>query len=172
MSFRMNQEHFTGTIYVMNDASNIYIAIAINDSSLSGRLLQIFFDDNSTGTLVVGDDALIYSTNFAPTFDSYFSVATPTELGINFDVNAGGTNDGSAVATSNGSLNTFEFSHPLCSADRAHDFCLHRGGIVAFDIYYAIPGNGKPGRQGVGYWPEVLSNNLIDSSTYARLAIA
>jgi len=51
----------SGTMYVMNDKTNLYIALSIKDKSDSIRSKMIFFDNNHTGQIQIGDSVWDFS---------------------------------------------------------------------------------------------------------------
>jgi len=156
---------YTGTFYVMNDASNLYIGIEIADDDLNtgatDDALGLYFDNNNDGTWQDGEDsiALYASIGFKDRFLNGFPVKT-------YDTDAGGTNDGSGALTASGGKNYFEMSHPLKSADSAHDFQLNLGDTVRFDFGYR---DGGVGPATAGYWPV---DESTDASGWGRIKIA
>ena len=69
-----------GSIRVMNDENNLYIALTIQDnSSLYSNILQLRFDDNHDGLLAPGEDVFYYDPLSPTNFDS-FVIADPLEL--------------------------------------------------------------------------------------------
>jgi hypothetical protein len=133
---------YTGTFLVMNDATNLYLAVTIADSTLETGVGQVdrvefSFDNDNDGSGPVteaGDDQLYsYGDHLA---DRFWDVSFAD------DISAGGTNDGSSLATHETGFNTFELSHPLDDADNAHDFSLHFGDTVGFQMNYYHGGTG------------------------------
>ncbi|MGH9878789.1 MAG: hypothetical protein ACRD5H_14245, partial [Nitrososphaerales archaeon] len=132
--------YIDATIYVMNDHRNLYIALKTTDTSLTGRGVTISFDDNHNGLREPGEDVL---SIWEGIYGSDWSVLSPVkedEYGAAPDhPDDGGIQDGSAAMTSDGVFNFFEFSHPLCSLDIKHDFCLSEGDTVGFFLRYIRP---------------------------------
>lgn len=124
----------SGTLYIMNDDLNLYIAVIINgdDDFGSDDGFRIYFDNDNGGetSLEDGDDYIAISgaSTFADAFYSTFygSIVADDSPAI------GGTNDGQAAGSRQGSSNHFEASHPLDSGDAGHDFSLSAGQIVGF----------------------------------------
>jgi len=129
-----------GTIYVMNDDKNLYIAVKVADNSLTGRNLELDFDNDHRGIRATGDDIKTLDQNSF--YDFYVSAVPPDSYAIASDETAGGTVDGTGKATSDGTFNYFEFSLPLCSSDISHDFCVSAGGTLGFNLFYGynLPG--------------------------------
>lgn len=133
---------FTATLYVMNSGSTLYMGITIDDDEFStyaeflpqGDGLRIDFDNDHSGSLfALKDDVLIVSAG-APQFgDDYINIDQAQSAMP--DASGGGTLDGSGAATRVGSLNHFEWRHPLCSGDSL-DFCIHPNSTVGFRLEY------------------------------------
>ncbi len=130
-----------GTIYVMNDNRNLYIALKMEDGEVEEHHVTIYFDDDHDGVRELGEDMLNtfrsekYGTDWHlvyPLTENNFGAAPDHALN-------GGTSDGSAAWTSDGTFAYWEFSHPLCSSDD-QDFCLSEGDTVGFQIKYVILG--------------------------------
>ncbi len=123
---------YSGTLYVMNDEENLYIAAKISDADLTqGDILVILFDNDNNGIgWENGEDQLqlVGSDDFG---DDYFQ-----DLFLNDDVLDGGTKDGDAKASSDGSFNYYEFKHPIDSADDSHDISLSEGSTVGITFQY------------------------------------
>jgi len=130
-----------GTIYVMNDAKNLYIAIRIADTQLEGRDLNISIDNNHDGTYDVGETDFTWYIGMT-SFDRYVTNSSPYSLGAQPEINVGATVDGSAAATNSGGYNTYEFSHELCSGDLTYDMCVSPGETIGFNLIYQFFGDG------------------------------
>lgn len=151
-----------GTIYEMNDNQNLYIGLKIVDSTLDGRAVFIYFDNNHTGTIGVGDDLITYQLG-GTNMDGFISHIVGG-AGYSDDTDAGGTTDGQTKAVNYGGYNYFAFSHPLCSGDRL-DFCLSVGQTVGFDVGYGGPYGG-------GEWPQnLIGTDGLDASGYGDIVI-
>jgi len=126
-----------GTLYVMHDNTYLYVAGVMSDPIAGLNSFQLIFDNNHNGLLDLGDNALV--TNLGPgLFDDYYN----GQCCWLFDAFDGGANDGMGIGMHAGGQATFEIRYPLCSADTLHDFCLHPGSTVGFNIVYQ-PGNGS-----------------------------
>ncbi|MDH5770841.1 MAG: hypothetical protein OEZ25_06110 [Candidatus Bathyarchaeota archaeon] len=132
---------YSGTMYVMNDASNLYILVVIQDdeNEVSDEL-HIFFDsiNRGSGSVEDGEDGLVIfavTANPLDFGDIFWDSSIPS---WDFDMNdPPGTNDGSGLATQDGAnWKYFEFAHPLNSDDDDHDFSLDLGDNVGFTIYW------------------------------------
>ena len=126
-----------GTIYVKNDATNLYILVVIEDDDAEEDSCNIFFDNDNGGgsSHTPGDDGLLCSTD---DFDDLFFYSSINDFEFDTaDSGNPGTNDGESDATRDVS-NTwyFEFSHPLDSDDDDHDFSLGFGDTVGFCLLY------------------------------------
>jgi len=156
---------YTGTFYVMNDATNLYIAIKIADDDFNTGTVPdaaaIYFDNNNNGVFESGEDTIAYYANVTGFVDRFLETY-PT---IKRDTDAGGTKDGSGTCARHGSDNHFEFSHPLNSADNAHDFSLYSMNTVGFTIAYRDGGLGT----NVGYWPAMTTQ---DATGWGDIVVA
>jgi len=154
-SLTIGANSYTGTIYVMNDATNLYVAIKIADDDFNtgtpDDVAVIYFDNDNDGTFESGDDSVAQYAG-ATGFQDRFLETFPT---MKLDTDVGATKDGSGACARHGSDNHFELSHPLNSADDAHDFSLNALNTVGFTIGYRDGGLGT----GVGYWPGVTTQN-------------
>ena len=143
---------YTGTLLVMNDATNLYLAVTVADDSLQvgagfpDRVEFQFNNDNdANGPMAeIGDDELY---GFGDYFADRFAPAPLSSAGDN-QVPYTGTVDGSGAGTHVSGpteINHFELSHPLDSADNDHDFSLHFGDTVGFRMHYYDGGGSVPG---------------------------
>lgn len=132
----------TGTFYVMNDGTNLYMAMVINgdDDFTSGDGFRAYFDNDNGGetTLEQGDDYIAAwdSSSFGDAF--YDTVAM---IAADDSPSFGGTVDGQAAGSRQGSSNHFELSHPLDSTDNNYDFSLSAGDSVGFAIQVYVDGS-------------------------------
>jgi len=147
---------YTGEVWAMNDATNLYVAAKVADSSLTASdMFWIAFDNNNDGAFVAGDDLL--GLNGSSQFsDAFWGPGPPATL----DTSAGGTSDGEGVSSGSGGFNYFEFKHPLDSGDDAHDFSLSPGSTVGFSLEYV---------EASGYWGDWPSYN---PKSWAHITVA
>jgi hypothetical protein len=164
-----------GTIYAMNDGSNLYVALRYQrtiDDPAKGVSFE--FDNNgnglfgSTGT-EEGDD-IIGLNGGSPFMDVYRTYQPPCPVqgpcGF-FDTDDGGAVNGSGGYAFDGTFHTFELSHPLRSGDAAHDFSLNAGDDVGMSTDIRIIGTGGRFPQDFGdtRWP-------LGGYLYMRIAAA
>ena len=128
-----------GTLRVMNDAANLYIAVRVGQPMLGSIAFR--FDNNHDGSGVEqGDDNLAVGFQASPPgtnklSDGTFSSLPPCPTGFMCgfrDTDIGGTTDGFGAYQVLGNEVDYELSHPLDSADDAHDFSLHEASVVGF----------------------------------------
>jgi len=154
---------YAGTLYAMNDATNLYIGIVIADDDFNTGApvdaVALYFDNGNDGTFGPGDDSLVLYAG-AGGFVDRFLQAIPT---AQKDIDFGGTTDGSGACAAHGGNNHFELSHPLNSADDAHDFSLSPLDTVGFTFLYL---DGPVGQE---YWPAVAS---ADATGWGDIVIA
>ena len=155
---------YTGTFYVMNDATNLYVAIKIADDDLNAvapdDVFFIYFDSDNDGTYESGEDAIAQYAGATGFLDRFLEVGISVEPDT---VAGGGTNDGLGASARHGSDNHFELSHPLNSADDARDFSLNSMNTVGFTIGYRDAG------LGYGYWPADMT---LDTTGWGDVVIA
>jgi hypothetical protein len=118
------------TLYVMNDAANLYVALRVSNALVGSSTFRLYFDnDHSGSTGVLGDDGLELGKGFQDLFVNQ-SPAWAT------DTSDGGTSDGGGLAGDHSSFSFYELSHPLDNSDDAHDFSLGIGNRIGFDLYF------------------------------------
>jgi hypothetical protein len=128
------------TVREMNDGANVYISLEIGRGTYGGATNAIlFFDNNHDGLIAEGDEHLSVNVGiYSPlTFlDGFRTGCTPGAPPFcpSRDTDFGGTSDGLAAAVANGATTVFEISHPLDSADNAHDWSLSSGQVVGLAI--------------------------------------
>ena len=151
-----------GRFYVENNWTDIFLAVQIfNDDYEAHDLgshykgLAVLFDDNDSGTLVVGDNGEGVTTWVSSPFysnnDLYYTGGGPGAW--DSDVDAGQTNDGSLkwshTNETTGALGnwTFEMMIPFVGSDGpAYDFNITSlPATVGFKIWFQDPGNGFDG---------------------------
>jgi hypothetical protein len=151
-----------GVFYVMNDATNLYISVVTNDSTLSMDgagvdRVWLYFDNDHDGVgPEEGDDIIGWNGYLGEGFKDGFSGGTYT---WRKDTDYGGISDGAAAATNNGTHNHFEIVHPLDTVDDTHDFSLSMSDIVGFAVRLTVDGVSK------GWWPS------DDPSSWRNIAI-
>ena len=139
-----------GTLYVMNDGSNLYLGVKVlrtqlNTGDLGFGLDQAAFEfdnNHNEGPPEEGDDILLVSPGLnilgiSTFFDEVRTTRSPCPMGLLcgfFDVQLSvpGSQDGAGMASNNGSFSFFEISHPLDSADSLNDFSLSPGSVIGF----------------------------------------
>ena len=131
------------TLYVMNDATNIYLAVRYARSSASTTSLSFYFDKDNNNTLSVGDDTILLN-NPSEFYDEV--VAPCCGGGISngqFDTDFGGTFEGGGAFANDGMFSVHELWHPLRSSDAAHDIQLFAGQTVGVRLDLRIIGTGN-----------------------------
>jgi hypothetical protein len=126
-------------LLVMNDANNLYLAMKIARASLGLETVVTFsFDSNHNGVIDEGEDFLSFTVGvFVPAnfVDNFWTTACSTPLCALSDTEfGGGTTDGAAAGSNDGSYTYIEISHPLNSGDTGHDFSLTPGSIIGFNL--------------------------------------
>jgi hypothetical protein len=119
------------TLYAMNDATNLYIAIKVDNATVAASTAEVSFDgDHDNSSVEDGEDAIMVgSSGF---FDDQFK-----RQGANvYDVDDGGTRDGDERDADGPGYSFYEFSHPLDSTDNAHDFSLRPPMRIGFRLIF------------------------------------
>lgn len=123
-----------GSLFVMNDGTNLYVALRIRRSALEPINLVLRFDNDGDGVREAGDDELVVSES-VKLADNHYSLTcpagVPAGLGCGLpDETAGGSGDGKQSSANDSELTVIEASHPLDSLDDEHDFSVGLGGNV------------------------------------------
>ena len=130
-------------LFVMNDETNLFFALQIARTSFQGVVgLTIEFDNDHDGVWPEeGDDVFLTNagTYWSPRlYDDYRTNQPPCPSDASwcgeYDVEGGGTNDGIAAASNNGTTTFIEISHPLDDTDDSHDFSLRTFDTVGFQM--------------------------------------
>lgn len=147
------------TLYVMNDATNLYLAVRLQRSSSDKvNSLQFNFDNNDSWTLSAagaadeGDDVLSVDGTKGLT-DAFLTpkcVNSSQSSCWTADAAAGGTNEGTGAVANDGTHTTYEIGHPLNTADDAHDYSLSAGSSVGVFLTLQV----GSGAQGNTQWPQ------------------
>ena len=126
-------------LFVMNDNSNLYLALRFRRERLDpGNTLFFEFDGDLDGQVEVGDDAILVNGP-GSFFDN--SKQCP-RCGGQRDVDDGGTTDGRGTIFNDGIDTVYEMSHPLDSPDDEHDFSLDSGDCTGFSLFLRILAGG------------------------------
>ena len=148
----------SGTVRFKHGLGYLYGSLTVTDPGLDSKLATFYFDDNHDGQQDPGDDAVVVRPEGGAD-DFYFSAAGEFGPGLYRDVDSGGTEppstggvddvESDAIAASG--VVSFEFRHPLCSADMVHDFCVDPGSSLGLQLEYQTgPDNFfSPGANGV-----------------------
>ncbi len=118
------------TVYMMNDAKNLYIAVKVRDNNLGdtiGKFDQIVVDlhaPDDNGQFKAGDDSI--GCQPPRTFDDAFVTSDGNFLSDR-------SVDGECAVTRIGDFNHFELRHPFNSGD-PQDIALKFGDGVAFRV--------------------------------------
>ena len=110
------------TFYVMNDATNIYVALRVSVANLGYSAFDVAFHAPAPNAVGPGNDVL--RTTPSSFEDMHYHFVPPFNYPWMADVQDGGTRDGAAVVRTHGDFSVFEVVHPLNSADDGHDFSL------------------------------------------------
>jgi hypothetical protein len=155
---------------MMNDGVNLYIAVSVNgDDDLNAKdwIDFTFYNEHDGGaSLEPGDDDV--AVDGTGSFNDIFY-----DFSYPLDTSDGGTSDGQGAAGRQGGSNYFELSHPLDSADDAHDFSLSTGQTVGFILALLIDDNYADLRPYglAGYTPSEFANYLVTQPAVGGLVM-
>lgn len=111
------------TLYVMNDAVNLYLALRVSVASLGNSVFDVQFAGLEPHSILEdGNDVL--RTSPSSFEDLHLHFTPPYYYPWLADEADGGTIDGTGVARTHGEFSVFEVAHPLDSADDRHDFSI------------------------------------------------
>jgi len=138
------------TLYVMNDGSNLYVAVKVARPSLdngqsppsfNGSSIAIDFDNDDDGSFFINSTDRIVLHAQVGLIDAFWTNQSPCPPGSiceGEDTTAGGTNDGQGALKNNGVFSFYEMSHPLNSGDLLHDFSLMPRDAVGFVMEFRL----------------------------------
>jgi len=133
-----------GTVFVMNDTNNLYLAIRFERMFVDpGNTASFEFDnDHGGGVRVNGDDVILINPTPTVGFKDLVRTTQPpcpeNAICALFDTSFGGTNDGAGAFSNDGIYTVYEFSHPLDSSDDANDFSLSLGDTIGFTLHLRL----------------------------------
>jgi hypothetical protein len=109
------------TLFVMNDATNLYLALRVSVTGLGNSAFDGMFQvpESPFGP---GND-ILRAVPWAFE-DSHWHQTGPATWDWFTDTAFGGTQDGASHASANGGIGAFEVMHPLNTTDDLHDFSL------------------------------------------------
>ena len=123
-----------GTLFVMNDEINLYLAVEIAATEATNSASFNFDNDHSGDSLQTGDNSIIFNPAVG-FFDLHARLLSPSSFSLGLlDTDFGGTSDGDGALSIDGGFTVYEFSLPLDSADDLFDFSLGVGDTVGFNL--------------------------------------
>jgi hypothetical protein len=120
------------SFYVMNDATNLYVALRVSVQDIGWSSLDTVFHAPGTGGFGEGSDIL--RTSATAFEDLHFHPISSFEWTRLPDVADGGTSDGRSATQTHLGYVVYEVVHPLNTADDRHDFSLT---IPKHIVFYA-----------------------------------
>lgn len=118
------------TLFVMNDATNLYLALRAAVSDLGDSAFDTVFMPSDLDPFGPGNDILRATPSVFE--DDHYQQTAPNSWDWVPDVADGGTSDGTAVVRQYSDVAVFEVSHPLDSVDNGHDFSLSVPSHISF----------------------------------------
>jgi hypothetical protein len=133
---------FTGTLYVMNSGTNLYMGFTVNDDEFSttgtwlpsGDSVVLIFDGDLSGSVNELNNNVLGLSAGLPQFEDRY-IYDITYGSNQLDTLGGGMANGAGAASRTEGLNHFEFRFPLCSGD-ALDFCVHTSEALGVRLEY------------------------------------
>ena len=169
-TLQMTNTTMEGTLYVMEDGTNLYLGFEIDDDEFTlgslngvyGDTLIFDFDDNNSGSLFeIGENKIVIFAANPWYLDGYFYNTDPGSSRSDIDAEPSGQTNGSASSARQGSYNHFELSFPLCSGDD-YDFCLSSGEILGLRIkYFDMYPDGDGVAYSVHFYPGSSLTSLV-----------
>ena len=141
-----NGKEVSATLLVMNDRSNLYLAIEIPGTYSRTSTWFQFDNDADTAYIEDGHDSLVAAfyggrPRAAGFYDEFVQTQHPDGGWDNHrDIESGngfpppGTEEGQAAGGETEGVTVVELAHPLASGDIAHDFQLAQGDIVGIQL--------------------------------------
>jgi hypothetical protein len=132
-----------GTLFVMNDAQNLYLALRVASPSTAGStsFLGAFDNDHSGGLYGQGDGVMLFERSGSATdFSDGFIIRLPNGFCACVDTDYGGTDELTGGYTRDAGNSYYELSQPLDTADDAHDFSVGPGRRMSVEINYSTCG--------------------------------
>jgi hypothetical protein len=126
------------TLFVMNDRTNLYLALRASVANLGYSAFDADFFPPGPD-LSLGDDILRAQPSGLQ--DKHLHPIAPSFWERLADVADGGTQDGVSMARTLGGVSVFEVAHPLDSADDLHDFSLSIPSHISFTsaFHHCVP---------------------------------
>jgi hypothetical protein len=109
------------TLFVMNDATNLYLALRVAVTNLGNSTFDSYFEPPGAPFAPGSDVLRVVPWTFE---DSHWHQTSPMTWSQSLDTAFGGTQDGGSQVRVDGGFGVFEVMHPLDSADDLHDFSL------------------------------------------------
>jgi len=130
------------TLYVMNDGTNLYLALRVAVTEIGYSSFDMEFLAPGSNPFAPGSDILRAQSFFFE--DYHYDESPPNSWTWRADVDDGGTRDGTATVGQQAGSYVFEVSHPLNSADDLHDFSLTIPKHVRFygTFWHCLVGSG------------------------------
>ncbi|HEV2951381.1 MAG TPA: hypothetical protein VGZ51_04705, partial [Actinomycetota bacterium] len=116
------------TAYVMNDGGYLYAALEYTDPG-GGRSFSLYFDDDHSGTLDVGEDLWVADGTVGGGGDWFYNGETWSADGVDdtrWEQRFNPDND----------RVVFEVAHRLCTAEESSDICLTPGEVAGIKLLY------------------------------------
>lgn len=142
-------------LFVMNDATDLYLAVRVQRSALDKvNTLRFDFDNDGDGMAEEGDDVLLLASSegFLDGFldercaNRRQSSCATSDTG---DRHAPGTVDGAGALSNDGVHTMYELRHPLDNMDDLHDISVQAGDVLGLFLTLST----GQGAQGNTQWP-------------------
>jgi hypothetical protein len=149
---------------LMNDRTNLYLALQVSAADASTASWTILFDEDLDGRAEPGEDTIgVAAAGFA---DQVLMQALTGAIQATDDVKVGGRADGSGLRRAGRTETVYEVSHPLRSGDPA-DCDLEEGGRIGIRASYRSCSTCT-----LSHWPAADRYGPYDVSTTPRLELS
>jgi hypothetical protein len=136
-------------VWWMNDDQNLYLMVRVKQPSLDKvNNVRFDFDNDGSGNVAAGDDAIDYDADKNAFSDEYLTAkcANSNQSGCGAEDKV--SQDGAAAVGNDGTWTVYELSHPLAGTP-GEDFIRAAGDPLGFYLTLRV-GNGA---QGNTQWP-------------------
>ena len=131
-----------------SDDTNLYIVAGVDGPKnfTGGAVLSLLFDHQNNRKVDRGDSGIMMYRGFCCenednyTLQDMFYTFENNSNVLRDDESDGGTKNGNGSILFSNNIEYFELSFPLCSGDRAHDFCITTDDIIG--LYSSLKLNG------------------------------
>lgn len=123
---RRSPEEGGGTVpasfYVMNDSTNVYLALKVAVTNIGGSVFSTVFQAPGQNPFAPGNDILVAGSTWFDDF--HYHQTSPNSWDWLADIADAGTREGASASQTHLGFVAWEVSHPLDTADNLHDMSV------------------------------------------------